>query len=88
MAEVKSLRRFYLHKRLEARIYQDSDLDTVWQAKQEAQPGSALAANFPHRSTLVSVGYTTSEDLKGADEEELIRASLTPRQAKDVIAAL
>ena len=88
MSEVKNLRRFYLHKRIEARVYEDSDLDTVWQSKQEAIAGTALAASFPHLAELTAIGYTTVDDIDGADEEELVRAGLSQHQATEVIAAL
>jgi len=88
VADVKRPRRYYLHKRLEARLFEDSDLETSWQAKQEAEPGVALSVGFPNRSELAAIGYTTTEDLDGADEAELVRAGLTQRQAQDVIAAL
>lgn len=86
MATTGTPRRFYLHKRLEARI-EFSSLEPVWQAKQEAEPGTALPADFPHLTELTALGYTTHEDLDGADESELERAGLTLRQSKIVIAA-
>lgn len=86
MAEIKTARRFYLHRRIEER-QQDGD-EQVWQAKQEAQPGTALATTFPFRAALSACGYTTVEDLDGADVNELVRAGLTRSQALDIIAAL
>jgi hypothetical protein len=88
VAEVTNLRRFYLHKRIEARVYDDTDLDTVWQSKQESISGTPLAESFPNRTALAAIGYTTVEDLDGADEEELVRAGLSQHQATEVIAAL
>lgn len=84
MAEIRNVRRFYLHKRLTG----DENTRPVWQAKQEAQPGTELAADFPARADLAALGYTTAEDLDGADQDELVRAGLKPNQAKKVIAAL
>ncbi|NBC17450.1 MAG: hypothetical protein GVY18_09085 [Bacteroidetes bacterium] len=88
MATTKTARRYYLHKRLEARSQLDTALEVVWQSKQEAEPGVALDATFPHRATLVALGYTTNEDLDGADADELRCAGLSSAQANDVIAAL
>lgn len=87
MAEIKSARRYYLHKRLEARLYFCDDADGVWRAKQEAEPGTPLPSDFPIREALAALGYTTSQDLDGADAAELERAGLTTRQANEVIAA-
>lgn len=87
MAEIRRPRRYYLHKRLESRLYFCDDADTVWRAKQEAEPGTPLPGDFVHRSALEALGYTTSEDLDGADADELERAGLTQQQAKAVLAA-
>ena len=85
---IGTARRYYLGKRTEARMMASPGMDTVWKAKQEAEPGTALASTFPHLSALSAVGYTTTEDLTGADEDELVYAGLTRSQARDVIAAL
>jgi hypothetical protein len=84
MAEIRNVRRFYLHKRLTG----NEETRPVWQAKQEEQPGTALAEDFPCRAELAELGYTTAEDLDGADQDELVRAGLKTNQAKKVIAAL
>jgi len=88
MADVKRPRRYYLHKRLEARNCSQDDLDLIWRAKQEAEPGTPLASTFPSKAALEAVGYTTTEDVDGADEAELMRAGLTQQQARVVVAAL
>lgn len=87
MAEFKRPRRYYLAKRRAARVLQQND-EQVWQAKQEAEQGTALAGTFPHRAILATLGYTTIEDIDGADADELRRAGLTARQAEDVLGAL
>jgi hypothetical protein len=87
VATLNNLRRFYLHKRLWASQL-DDDWQRIWQGKQEAIPGTALAATFPHKTTLAACGYTTTEDLTGADEAELIRVGFTPLQAEQILAAL
>jgi hypothetical protein len=88
MADVKRPRRYYLHKRLEARNCSQDDMDLIWRAKQEAEPGTLLGSDFPNKTLLEEIGYTTTEDLDGADEAELVRAGLTQQQAKTVVAAL
>lgn len=81
-------RRYYLGKRIDAALVGDTALELAWAAKQEAQPGTALPTSFPYRTALAALGYTTTEDLTGADATELQFAGLTPSQADDVIAAL
>jgi len=87
-ASVKTARRYYLGKRRKALEVQDNALADVWRAKQEAEPGQALALTFPHRSKLEALGYTTVEDLDGANQDELISAGLLRREAAAVLAAL
>lgn len=87
-AAVKRPRRYYLGKRQQANERGDISVADVWRAKQEAEPGTALAATFPHRSKLEPLGYTTTEDIDGANEEELMSAGLTRREAAAVLAAL
>lgn len=79
-------RRYYLLKRLAAR--RACEEEGVWLSKQEAQPGTALAADFPFRTKLVEAGYSTSEDLDGACPDELYEfAGLFAPEAATVIAA-
>lgn len=66
----------------------DYDLAGVWRWKQERQPGTALPDTFPLLTELDAAGYTTVEDLDGADVAELVRASFTSSQAKRILAAL
>lgn len=89
-AYFRSVRRYYLLKRLEALRSTDTfDLAQTWQAKQEAVAGSALPSDFPHLSSLQSVGYSTQEDLTGADADELVdNVGLNTAQASVVLAAL
>lgn len=87
MSEVKTTRRYYLLKRLALRrqcLEEDAFI-----GKQAAEPGTALPATFPSLSVLVTAGYSTREDLDGADVAELRRATtLTKPQAEAVLAAL
>ena len=87
MATLGSVRRYCLQKRRQARQQGDTALEVVWQAKQEAEPGTDLGANFPNLTALAALGYTTTEDLDGADVDELESAGLTRRQAEATIAA-
>lgn len=84
--EVRSVRRYYLVKRLYAR---QLDLEeSIWKAKQDAQLGESLPSNFPHRSALAELGYSAVEDLDGADIDELNGQGFTRLQAQAIFAAL
>lgn len=85
---VERPRRFYLLKRLAAHRVTQHELEGMWAAKQLAEPGVELDADFPFRERLVSAGYLTVEDVQGANTEELQQAGLTPREAAAVLAAL
>lgn len=85
---INTLRRFYLLKRLRARAIGDKGLEGVWRHKQETQAGTELAAAFPARAALVAAGYSTEEDLDGADVDELVSAGLTYHDATAALAAL
>lgn len=88
MALFKRPRRYYLLKR---RYYLDLDDEAqagLWRGKQEAEPGTALPATFPLLSRLAAAGYTTQEDLDGADPDELKRASFNQTEADQILAAL
>lgn len=49
---------------------------------------TALPATFPALSKLTAAGYTTKEDLDGADDTELVEAGLNHSEARAAIAAL
>lgn len=88
MSEFKSVRRYYLRKRLAAALVGD-DNAAVWQALQEAEAGVPLVTGFPSRTALVAAGYTTIEDVDGADAVELATyVGLSDHQAAAVLAAL
>lgn len=79
-------RRYYLQKRLRAR--QLCEEEGVWKGKQEDEPGTALASDFPSRAALVAAGYTALEDLDGATTKELKRfVRLSTQEAETVLAA-
>jgi hypothetical protein len=84
----QTLRRFYLKKRHMARLSSEWALSSVWQSHQEEQSSPALPASFPALSDLAAAGYTTSGDLEGATEAELVEwARLTSKAARTVLAA-
>jgi len=89
MGLMKSYRRYCHRMRMNERVLGNGQLESVWRYKQEAQPGTALPASFPFRTALAAAGYTTIEDLNGADECELQEiALLGVFDAQAVIAAI
>jgi len=89
MSEVASLRRYYVLKRMDTARDGNFAISAVWQARQEAAPaGVAFPANFPSKAALNAAGYEATEDLVGADVEELADyAGLSARDACNVLAA-
>lgn len=88
MAEVRRYRRYCLLKRLASRSFNDRGLEFAWQSKQEEVDGTALPSTFPSKDALEAVGYSTAEDIDGADCRELLEnVGLNQRQAQAVIAA-
>ncbi len=85
---LKSPRRYYLLHRRDALLSNQLGLAGVWRANQEAQPGTPLPQAFPRLEQLAAAGYTTKEDLDGADVVELRDAGLSPRDATTVLAAM
>jgi len=81
-------RRFYLLKRLAAKAEGQLSLASFWQARQEEEPGWLLSSSFPSRLALEKTGYTTMEDVAGADQTELRRAGLSSLDADAVILAV
>lgn len=90
MSDFTSHRRFYLSKRITARIVGEFALSALWQSKQESYPGGTeLPVDFPCRAELALAGYVATEDLNGADEEELWDwVGLAPADSEAVFAAL
>lgn len=89
IGEVRHPRRHALIKRIAARDRGDTDLELMWQAKQQQIAGVALPDGFPCRSRLNAVGYVAAEDLDGALEDELMETvELSRLEAKAVLAAL
>lgn len=86
--EFKTKRRFFCLKRIAARADGDP-LEGAWRHHQEQESGTALAATFPSRAALAAAGYSTQEDLDGADAAELRKnAGLSTQQAAAVLAGL
>lgn len=84
---VVSPRRYYLLKRRTSEQMADG-LEGYWRHKQEAILGSPLPTTFPLKKRLSDVGYTTVEDLTGADENELRSRGLSASDARAVLTAL
>ncbi len=88
MAELRSVRRYYLGKRRQT-FERDREITAVWHSKQDEEPGVALPSDFPFLVQLAAGFYTTIEDLDGADVEELrVFAGLSLRDATAVFTAL
>lgn len=83
-----SPRRYYLLKRRHAETHGDAELASSWRAKQEAIYWPALPSDWPTRSKLSAVGYTTVRDLDGADLDELTALGLTRVEAQAVLDAM
>ena len=88
MSDHPTNRRYCLMKRQNAYVLGDYAIASFWQHKQEAEPGTPLAATFPFYELLAAAWYTTKEDLEGADARELSYfAGLSQRDAEAVLAA-
>ena len=86
---VYAVRRYYLLKAFAAGDACDGAMQSAWLGKQQSEPGTSLADDFPARSRLVAAGYSCVEDIYGADVNELRkRAGLTQREADAALAAL
>lgn len=84
----QTLRRFYLKKRIMARLAGDLAISSLWQSRQEEQTGTALPAGFPAKTDLATAGYTAAEDLEGATTDELVEwARISSKAASAVLAA-
>jgi hypothetical protein len=89
VGDINTARRYYLLRARAAAKIGDSALASTWRTKQAGVEGEALPDDFPHASALAAVGYTTREDLDGADEDELAHdAGLGLRAAQAILAAL
>ncbi len=88
MSTVGSARRYYLGKRRQAHERGELALESVWEAKQQAEAGTPLADDFPYRARLVAAFYETNEDLIGADAEELAPLGFSAREAATILAEL
>jgi hypothetical protein len=96
MAEIGTLRRYYLLKARAALAVGDEELYLAWLGKKDQEAGSPLPPGLSATivKKLKAAGYTAREDLRGedkrgADEDELRReAELTRKEAAAVLAAL
>jgi hypothetical protein len=88
MALLKRPRRYYHGQRVVASVDLDWALAGAWRWKQEQEPGTPLPADFPYAARLEPLGYTTYEDLDGADVPELMRLGFSSSEAKAILAAV
>jgi hypothetical protein len=82
---ITSARRYYLLKRQSAAESCEKALESVWRAKQEAEPGTALPTDFPYLERLTTFGYTTLSDLDGCDACELEGLGFARREAAAIL---
>lgn len=69
---VLTARRLYLLMRYSTRARLEFGLESTFQYLQSAEPGTALATDFPGRAQLAAAGYTALEDLQGCTPDELV----------------
>jgi hypothetical protein len=82
-----SYRRYLLLKELAARALGYEAVALTWKGyRLERTSGTALPDNFPFRALLVSIGYTTWDELDGATVEEL--TGYTPLGTSDARSVL
>lgn len=70
---------------MNAQFILDIEMASVWRAKQEAQPGTPLPITFPFLLDLANGGYTTREDLTGADLYELVQIARLHRSDAQIV---
>jgi hypothetical protein len=91
IATINRPRRYYLlYRQFFSNILGDTTTAGAIRTKQEAQPGRALPSDFPFLAKISapSAGYTTIEDLDGANVRELRNIGLTQAQAIAVLTRL
>ncbi|MEN6535495.1 MAG: hypothetical protein ABFD89_17660 [Bryobacteraceae bacterium] len=81
-----SSRRYYLARYRHLKSIRD-DRWREWEGKHLETPGTPLATDFPHRASLVAIGYVALEDFEGATVDELLEAGLTLAASRAAIAA-
>jgi hypothetical protein len=88
VSEVRRARRYYFLQRLAAHERCEPGLEAALRGKQEEQPGTLFASDFPFKASLEAAGYLAIEDVDGADCHELReKAGLDQSAAQAVIAA-
>lgn len=87
MSTIENTRRFYLLKHF-AECDSGFDGVSVWRHKQESIAGTPLSAGFPSKDELADIGYSTVEDLAGADAKELTKRGLSSAEAAAILTAL
>jgi hypothetical protein len=83
-----TLRRLYLKNRKLTAQAGEFAISSLWQYRQEEQAGTPLPDGFPLKTELAAAGYSTREDLEGADADELVEwAAVSSLDAKAILAA-
>lgn len=86
---VRSYRRYLLLKIQFYTLMCDNDLASANLAKHDATDGTEFSDAVPFQTELIAAGYTATEDVFGADANELVeQAGLTFDQAKAVLAII
>ena len=82
-------RRYYLLKSKSPEYDKYSVLPLVWRAKHGETAGTDLPVGFPGRDQLILAGYSTIEDVDGAEPAELMQyAGLSTSTAIAAVAAI
>lgn len=82
-------RRVYLLLALDARTREEDGLWFSLRGRQQEIAGTALPTSTPGYDRLIAAGYTCTEDVVGAQADELMKtAGLNRREADAAIAAI
>jgi hypothetical protein len=86
---IRSARRYALLKAWDAKRRGEEGLKHTWLAVQRGHAGTPLPLDVPGLTKLLAAYYQATEDVDGADEQELItNARLTRTEARKALAAL
>lgn len=81
-------RRYCFLKHLQLEALDEEDQADVWDAKRKAIPGTDIDDMFPGCVQLRAAGYLATEEVQGADADELSEVGLDSSQIDAVFAAL
>ena len=88
MREIRTTRRYYAARAEASALAYEYDAESLWRARQQAEPGTPFPASVPLQERLRAAGYVVLEDLLGADEVELLEKGLNEREAGAVVKGL